>query len=111
MFQRTQGVLATQVGYMGGQIYRPTFEQVRDCRSMIHIIIIRRIHNNYDDKFITLFIILLLLFHFNQCKVCSGKTGHAEVVRLIFMPSIISYETLLSIFLSNIEPLNVDKKV
>lgn len=31
-------------------------------------------------------------------EVCSGKTGHAEVARVVFRPSEISYEELLTLF-------------
>jgi peptide-methionine (S)-S-oxide reductase len=31
-------------------------------------------------------------------EVCSGSTGHAEVAQITFDPSVISYETLLTVF-------------
>ena len=37
-------------------------------------------------------------------EVCSGKTGHNEVVRVIFDPSRVTYETLLKIFWEGHDP-------
>ncbi|MCA9521460.1 MAG: peptide-methionine (S)-S-oxide reductase MsrA [Myxococcales bacterium] len=38
-------------------------------------------------------------------EVSSGSTGHAESVRVVFDPKVISYEKLLTIFWHNIDPL------
>ncbi len=37
-------------------------------------------------------------------EVCSGKTGHAEVVRMVFDPTQVSYETLLQRFWEGHDP-------
>jgi len=37
-------------------------------------------------------------------EVCSGKTGHNEVVRVIFSPSLCSYASLLQTFWENHDP-------
>lgn len=42
--------------------------------------------------------------------VCTGKTGHAEVVRVDFDPAEVSYETLLEVFWSNHDPTTVNRQ-
>jgi peptide-methionine (S)-S-oxide reductase len=37
-------------------------------------------------------------------EVCSGRTGHAEVVQVVYDPGAVSYETLLKIFWENHDP-------
>jgi peptide-methionine (S)-S-oxide reductase len=37
-------------------------------------------------------------------EVCSGSTGHAEVVLVVFDPEVVTYEKLLSVFWENHDP-------
>jgi len=62
-FRQVPGVLETAVGYMGGTLENPTYEDV-----------------------------------------CTGQTGHAEVIHVTFDPSQVSYEALLDIFWKNHNP-------
>ena len=40
----------------------------------------------------------------NYREVCTGRTGHAEVVRVVFDPERVTYEELLRIFWRNHDP-------
>ena len=43
-------------------------------------------------------------------EVCSGLTGHAEVVRLRFNPSVVSYDQLLEIFWKTHDPTTLNQQ-
>ena len=68
-FTETPGVTATQVGYCGGNLDRPT----------------------YDD-------------------VCSGTSGHTEVVLVQFDPAKISYQALLERFFAIHDPTQLNRQ-
>jgi peptide-methionine (S)-S-oxide reductase len=68
-FEGRQGVLATAVGYAGGDVERPTYEQV-----------------------------------------CSGRTGHAEVVQLTYDPGRVSYDDLLGVFFAAHDPTQLNRQ-
>ena len=42
--------------------------------------------------------------------ICSGSTGHAEVVQVTFDPTEISYEDLIIIFMTNHDPTTLDRQ-
>ncbi|MDH4230264.1 MAG: peptide-methionine (S)-S-oxide reductase MsrA [Nitrospirota bacterium] len=68
-FDSLEGVTATSVGYSGGRVEHPTYQQV-----------------------------------------CSGTTGHAEVVEVTFDPQIVSYEQLLNLFWAIHDPTQVNRQ-
>jgi len=68
-FRRMEGVLGTAVGYMGGKMKNPAYEDV-----------------------------------------CSGKTGHVEVVQVEFDPSKVSYGRLLEKFWEMHDPTSRDRQ-
>lgn len=68
-FERMDGVLSAESGYMGGHVDSPTYRQV-----------------------------------------CSGATGHVEVVRVVFDPSRVTYEALARRFFEIHDPTQVDRQ-
>ena len=43
-------------------------------------------------------------------EVCTGNTGHAEVIRLTYDPKIISYRELLDVFFSTHDPTTLNRQ-
>lgn len=43
-------------------------------------------------------------------QVCTGRTGHAEVVQVEYDPSAVSYEELLEVFWKSHDPTQVDRQ-
>ena len=43
-------------------------------------------------------------------QVSSGRTGHAESVRIIYDPKVVSYQDLLDVFWHNIDPTVKDRQ-
>src|SRR3990172_12856959 len=62
-FRKVKGVLTTRVGYLGGTLVNPTYQDV-----------------------------------------CSGNTGHAEVVEVTYDPEQVTYDELLAVFWDNHNP-------
>ncbi len=43
-------------------------------------------------------------------EVCSGKTGHAEVIKIEYDPKIISFEKILTVFFASHDPTTINKQ-
>jgi peptide-methionine (S)-S-oxide reductase len=43
-------------------------------------------------------------------QICTGQTGHAEVVRLTFDPALVSYRELLEVFFTIHDPTTLNRQ-
>lgn len=43
-------------------------------------------------------------------EICSGLTGHAEVIQITFNPDVISYEEILVVFMTTHDPTTLNKQ-
>jgi len=43
-------------------------------------------------------------------EICTGKTGHAEVVRIAFDPAVVSYEKILDLFWDAHDPTTLNRQ-
>ena len=46
----------------------------------------------------------------NYEQVCSGRTGHAEVIQVTFDPAVIAFETLLDVFWRSHDPTTLNRQ-
>jgi len=69
LFRKVKGVKSTAVGYLGGSLKDPTYEDV-----------------------------------------CSGHTGHAEVVQIDYDPEVLSYDDLLTVFWNNHDATTLNRQ-
>jgi peptide-methionine (S)-S-oxide reductase len=69
LFQQVKGVKSTTVGYLGGSLKDPTYEDV-----------------------------------------CSGQTGHAEVVQIEYDSDMVSYDDLLTVFWNNHDATTLNRQ-
>ncbi|HVD68442.1 MAG TPA: peptide-methionine (S)-S-oxide reductase MsrA, partial [Actinomycetota bacterium] len=43
-------------------------------------------------------------------QVCTGRTGHAEVIQLVFDPDVVTYDQLLEVFWAMHDPTQMDRQ-
>lgn len=43
-------------------------------------------------------------------EVCSGKTGHVEVIKIEFDPGVISFEEMLTVFFATHDPTTLNRQ-
>jgi methionine-S-sulfoxide reductase len=69
IFKRVEGILNTQVGYLGGMTTKPTYQDIS-----------------------------------------TGKTGHAEVLKVEFNEEVITYKEILDLFFRMHDPTQLDRQ-
>jgi peptide-methionine (S)-S-oxide reductase len=69
VYDKMEGVLSVESGYMGGDLPNPTYQ-----------------------------------------AVCSGRTGHVEVVQVTFDPEVTTFREILEVFFSIHDPTTMDRQ-
>ena len=113
-FDALPGVLFTTSGYTGGHVVNPTYEQVCGwvggcvcvCVTWIAVAVADQTCAGATPTPKSPKIRMPLLSPGDQ--VSSGSTGHAEALRVVYNESMVSYEALLAVFWSNVDPFAVN---
>lgn len=90
-----QGPLKTETATLGGGCFwcvEAIYEEIRGVLS---------VESGYSGG---------SLKHPTYAQVVSGTTGHAEVVRIVFDPSIITYEEILNVFWHTHDPTTLNRQ-
>ena len=96
-FNRLKGVRSAISGYSNGHTVNPTYSQVCVfCHFFIFLIFLTH-HANIDScRF--------------RIQVCSGNTGHAEVVQVEYDKSVLDTQTLLKVFFFVHDPTQLNRQ-
>ncbi|XP_040524369.1 mitochondrial peptide methionine sulfoxide reductase isoform X1 [Gallus gallus] len=92
-FWRQKGVYSTHVGYAGGYTPNPTYKEVCSGLGITEMETLEYIDCD-----------LIRCFTFTLGLLIISRTGHTEVVRVVYQPENISFEKLLKVFWENHDP-------
>lgn len=92
------GLNSAIVGYMGGQVQKPSYEQV--CIIW---------HIQHNTLYIRIMTLTCSMSHI-ILQVCSGTTNHAEVLQLSYQTDKIKYSDLVEFFFRMHDPTTLNRQ-